>query len=313
MKKNSIWEKIGAFLNGKGFYMALVVCVCAVALSGWYLVRTVLTAGESASSAVSGEATVTVGGDTEEDVLPEQSTSGAAETPDAAETGGVTEDAGDAAVTDGKLDAFAADDAANLQNAETGADAAETAESEAVAGTDGSGASETLSGGESDAADAAETGADGEAVESPVETVENLHQAMQYPVPGQVVAAFSADTLTYNEVLGDWRTHNGVDLSAQEGDAVVAAWAGTVTAVEEDAVLGVTVTVDCGDGYETIYGNLAEETAVSVGDAVEQGDPIGTVGSTASGELSGGENFLHFAVRKDGAYLEPTDFLVADK
>lgn len=311
MKKNSIWEKLAAFLNGKGFYMALAVCVCAVALSGWYLVRTVITAGENASSAVSGEATVTVGGDTEEDVLPEQSASAAAETGtdgDAAETG-VT----DGVQTDGKLDAFAADDPENLQSAETGADAEQSADAETVAGADGSAASETLSGGESDGAAAAETGTDGDAVNNPVETVENLHQTMQYPVPGQVVTAFSSGTLTYNEVLGDWRTHNGVDLSAEVGETVTAASAGTVTAVEEDAVLGVTVTVDCGDGYETIYGNLAEETAVSVGDSLEAGDPIGTVGSTAAGELTEGESFLHFAVRKDGAYLEPTEFLAGDK
>lgn len=93
---------------------------------------------------------------------------------------------------------------------------------------------------------------------------------------------------------------------------MVAAWGGKVASVKEDAVLGVTVTVDCGDGYTTLYGNLAKTTNVSAGDDVAAGDPIGTVGSTAAGELAqDGENFLHFSVSKDGQYLDPIQFFTA--
>lgn len=35
------------------------------------------------------------------------------------------------------------------------------------------------------------------------------------------LTAFSVDQLLYNETLDDWRTHDGVDIAAAEGDAVL--------------------------------------------------------------------------------------------
>ncbi|MBR1845844.1 MAG: hypothetical protein IJ792_04510, partial [Oscillospiraceae bacterium] len=61
------------------------------------------------------------------------------------------------------------------------------------------------------------------------------------PVEGEAVAAFSDTELTYNAAMGDWRTHNGVDLSANLGDEVHAAMAGEVLSVQDDLLLGTTV------------------------------------------------------------------------
>ena len=38
------------------------------------------------------------------------------------------------------------------------------------------------------------------------------------PLEGDVVAAFSMDQLLYNETLEDWRTHDGMDIAAAEGE-----------------------------------------------------------------------------------------------
>ena len=40
------------------------------------------------------------------------------------------------------------------------------------------------------------------------------------PLVGEEVAAFSVDELTYNETLGDWRTHDGIDIAAEVGQIV---------------------------------------------------------------------------------------------
>ena len=40
-KKHNAFEKIGKFIAGKGFYLVVLICVAAIALSGFYLVRSV--------------------------------------------------------------------------------------------------------------------------------------------------------------------------------------------------------------------------------------------------------------------------------
>ena len=108
--------------------------------------------------------------------------------------------------------------------------------------------------------------------------------------------------------MGDWRTHDGLDLSASLGDRVLAVSAGTVTAIEDDPLMGVKVTIDHGDGLTSVYANLAEEPTVSVGDSVQTGDVIGSVGSTAIAE-SMLDSHLHLEMWKDGLAVNPADYL----
>ena len=51
------------------------------------------------------------------------------------------------------------------------------------------------------------------------------------PLKGEVLMAFSVDQLVYSPTLADWRTHDGVDISAKPGTTVLAATAGTVASV----------------------------------------------------------------------------------
>lgn len=127
------------------------------------------------------------------------------------------------------------------------------------------------------------------------------------PLRGEVLAAFSMEELTYNQTLGDWRTHDGVDIAAKPGTTVLAACAGSVLAVTDDALLGTTVVLEHDDGYQTTYANLQAKPTVEVGDAVSAGQIIGAVGSTAAGEA--GTPHLHFAVTRDGKAVNPTEFL----
>ena len=128
------------------------------------------------------------------------------------------------------------------------------------------------------------------------------------PVSGDVIGAYAMDRLTYNATTQDWRVHNGVDLAASEGEDVLAARNGTVTAVYEDESYGVTVVVQHDDGYTSHYANLAETPAVAAGQFVTAGQVLGTVGTTALLEV-GAAPHVHFAVFLDGAPVDPMEFL----
>ena len=128
------------------------------------------------------------------------------------------------------------------------------------------------------------------------------------PLQGQTVAAFSVDTLLYDETMGDWRTHDGIDIAAQAGSHVRAASAGTVLTVKQDPLMGTTVTIDHGDGYHATYANLQARPTVEAGDSVTAGQVIGAVGTTAAAEAARGPH-LHFSVEKDGDVVDPRQYL----
>lgn len=115
------------------------------------------------------------------------------------------------------------------------------------------------------------------------------------------------DRLVYNPTLEDWRIHNGLDIAAQEGTSVLAASSGTVLSVKDDALMGTTVTLEHGGGYQTTYASLQADPAVEVGDSVSAGQIIGVVG-TAPAEAAQGPH-LHFSVEKDGDAVDPEAYL----
>jgi len=133
-------------------------------------------------------------------------------------------------------------------------------------------------------------------------------QAIVSPLEGEVAAAFSVDALVYNPTLADWRIHDGIDISAEAGSSVLAACAGTVIAVENDPLMGTTVTLRHEDGYHSTYANLQPEVSVHPGDAVAAGQIIGAVGSTAAAEADQPPH-LHFSVTRHGDAVDPEEFL----
>ena len=74
--------------------------------------------------------------------------------------------------------------------------------------------------------------------------------------------------------------HYGIDIAAKKGTMIKSSGSGTVTMAEDDLYYtGGTIIMDHGHGISTIYSHL-ETVLVSVGDKINQGDIIGTVGST---------------------------------
>jgi len=132
------------------------------------------------------------------------------------------------------------------------------------------------------------------------------------PLAGETVAVFSVDQLMYDHTLGDWRTHDGIDIRAEAGTDVVATAAGTVIAVGEDGRLGVTVQIEHSGGYVTTYASLHPETLVEEGQTVAAGEIIGAVGNTSLTEAGLGAH-LHFSVTRNGEMIDPEVYLPTEE
>lgn len=104
--------------------------------------------------------------------------------------------------------------------------------------------------------------------------------------------------------LGVQQFHNGVDMAAPSGSAILAAADGEVVAAAYNATMGNYVMIDHGGGLFTIYMH-ASALFVSSGNIVSAGDEIAAVGST--GRSTGPH--LHFGVRLNGSYVSPWNYL----
>lgn len=98
--------------------------------------------------------------------------------------------------------------------------------------------------------------------------------------------------------------HHGIDIPGSLGTPVLAAGAGVVRFAGSAGGYGAMVEVAHGGGLATRYAHLAR-ILVRAGTAVEQGQPLGLMGST--GRSTG--SHLHFEVRRAGSAVDPLPYL----
>lgn len=128
------------------------------------------------------------------------------------------------------------------------------------------------------------------------------------PVDGEVMKDYAKDNLIYSETLKEWVTHLGIDIKAEKTTVVKTAEAGTVKSIKNDPRYGLTIVIEHGDGFQTVYSNLLTSEFVVEGEKVEKGQSIGTVGNTAVFEIAD-EPHLHFEILKDSIQVDPNIYL----
>ena len=161
---------------------------------------------------------------------------------------------------------------------------------------------------EKPSSDEAAASAQEDLMEDAYEATAAADDTVTWPLEGDVLSSFSQEKLTYSQTMGDWRTHEGLDIAAEAGAPVSATQAGSVTAVYEDDFLGTVVVVSHSGDLATRYANLAEEPTVAVGDTVDAGQTIGYVGDTALLETAEPAH-LHFEVYENGKAVDPLAYL----
>lgn len=144
--------------------------------------------------------------------------------------------------------------------------------------------------------------------DSDTESAEEFDHVKVMPIAGEVQQEYSCGELVKSVTTGTWQTHNGTDIAAAEGTAVCAIDNGTVLEVTKDALWGVCVTIDHGNGIKSRYCGLSASLTVTEGESVESGQAIGSVGTTADIECKQ-EPHLHFEVLKNDVYVDPMEYV----
>lgn len=128
------------------------------------------------------------------------------------------------------------------------------------------------------------------------------------PVEGDVITEYAKDKLVYSDTLKEWVTHAGIDIKADKTTIVKASEEGKIKSIKNDPRYGLTVVIEHNNGYSTVYSNLLTAEFVTAGENVKKGQTIGTVGNTATFEISD-ESHLHFEILKDNVQIDPNMYI----
>ncbi len=128
------------------------------------------------------------------------------------------------------------------------------------------------------------------------------------PIEGDVIKEYAKDKLVYSDTLKEWVTHAGIDIKADKTTIVKASEEGKIKSIKNDPRYGLTVVIEHNDGYSTVYSNLLTAEFVTAGENVKKGQTIGTVGNTATFEISD-ESHLHFEILKDNVQIDPNMYI----
>lgn len=101
-----------------------------------------------------------------------------------------------------------------------------------------------------------------------------------------------------------YESHNGADIGAARGSAVLAAKSGRVIQAGWNGGYGISVMIAHDDGITTLYGHM-DSCSVSAGQTVSQGETIGICGST--GNSTGAH--IHYTMYKNGSTIDPLPYL----
>ena len=178
-----------------------------------------------------------------------------------------------------------------------------TASEENSPGTESgeNGGQDSAGAGTGDADGAAASGADTSGVWFSEDSV------LTWPASGAVIMGYSMDQTVFFQTLEQYKYNPAMIISGEVGETITASAAGIVTDIAETAQTGTTVSLDMGNGYTAVYGQLTD-VALSAGDYVNAGEKIGNLSEPTKYYSIEGPN-LYFEIIKDGEPVDPMNFM----
>lgn len=128
-----------------------------------------------------------------------------------------------------------------------------------------------------------------------------------WPVSGAVLMNYSMNKTVYFATLEEYKYNPALIIGGAVNDQVISAGKGIVKSIDKTPQEGTTVTVDMGNGYEAIYGQL-QNVQVKTGDSVEAKTVLGYLAEPTRYYSVEGCN-LYFEFRKDGQPVDPLQYL----
>lgn len=128
---------------------------------------------------------------------------------------------------------------------------------------------------------------------------------------GSVMTDYTQAGVVYNQTLGMYTGHMGLDITGAENAPVLSAYDGEITAIETTYLQGTTITVDHGFGLVTKYNSLEPAEGLAVGKMLEKGEEIGVISTANKQEYKDGAH-LHFEVLENGKNVDPYKYLDID-
>ena len=271
-------SKFSRFLSGKGFYVALALCLVGTAAAAWVAIDSTQNAILEESSSQLSRSSISSSSSSR--TVSRSSTPGASSSSAA---GPSMSGSSSAAVSSSSsmpaIENVSGEETAQVNTEVSDQDIAGNAPTqEAEAPVEDVAVDETL-----------------------LTTQEPL--AFIMPIEGEVFAPYSQGELVRNLTLGEWRTHDGVDIQAAKGSPVRAVADGVVSQVYHDPMWGTVVEITHAGGLTSVTSGLDPAVAVKQGDSVRIEDTIGVVGSILS-EVSL-DDHVHFGLKQDGKWVDP--------
>ena len=130
---------------------------------------------------------------------------------------------------------------------------------------------------------------------------------LTWPASGAVIMGYSMDQTVFFQTLEQYKYNPAMIISGEVGETITASAAGIVTDIAETAQTGTTVSLDMGNGYTAVYGQLTD-VALSAGDYVNAGEKIGNLSEPTKYYSIEGPN-LYFEILKDGEPVDPMNFM----
>ena len=132
-------------------------------------------------------------------------------------------------------------------------------------------------------------------------------QTLPWPVNGAILMDYSMTSTTYFKTLNQYQCNPALLIAADVNSEVHCAYSGTVETISNTAELGLCVTINVGNDYRMIYGQL-KDVPVTEGQAVSSGSVLGSVAQPTRYYLEEGPH-LYFAMTRDDIPVDPKLYL----